>query len=133
MISEAKVWQAIATLFSTWDTTLIQWPNIPFTNQDLDNFIRVQVLTQNPKAAPPGSEWDNALLQVSLFYYKLTAQNLYGAQVIVDEIKQPEPGQDRKIYERQMLMNFRAKVNNNSFQKDIEKKADIVDNRVMFY
>ena len=53
--------------------------------------------------------------------------------VIVDEIKQPEPGQDTKVYEKQMLMNFTAKVNNNSFQKDIEKKADIVDNRVMFY
>ncbi|OQX80138.1 MAG: hypothetical protein B6D61_02410 [Bacteroidetes bacterium 4484_249] len=53
--------------------------------------------------------------------------------VIVDEIKQPEPGQDKKMFERQMLMNFTSKVNNNSFEKAIEKKADIVDNRVIFY
>ncbi|MBC8487434.1 MAG: peptidylprolyl isomerase [Bacteroidetes bacterium] len=53
--------------------------------------------------------------------------------VIVDEIIDPEPNQDRKMYERQMLMNFRAKVNNNSFLQALEEKADIIDNRVMFY
>ncbi len=53
--------------------------------------------------------------------------------VIVDEIKKPDEGEDYKIYERQLLMNFRAKVNNNSFTKTLEKEADIVDNRVDFY
>ena len=53
--------------------------------------------------------------------------------VIVDEIIDPEPNQDRKMYERQMLMNFRAKVNNNSFLQALEEKADIIDNRVTFY
>lgn len=53
--------------------------------------------------------------------------------VIVDEIDRPKEGEDYKIYERQLLMNFRAKVNNNSFTKTLQEKADIVDNRVKFY
>lgn len=53
--------------------------------------------------------------------------------VIVDEMNKPKEGEDYKTYERQLLMNFRAKVNNNSFTKTLEEKADIVDNRVRFY
>jgi hypothetical protein len=53
--------------------------------------------------------------------------------VIVDEIEKPKEGEDYKIYERQLLMNFRSKVNNNSFTKTLEEKADIVDNRVRYY
>ena len=53
--------------------------------------------------------------------------------VIVDEINKPKEGEDYTIYKRQLLMNFRAKVNNNSFTKTLEEKADIVDNRVKFY
>jgi len=53
--------------------------------------------------------------------------------VVVDEISNPKEGQDYKVYERQLLSNFTSKVNNNSFTKTLEKKADIVDNRVKFY
>jgi peptidyl-prolyl cis-trans isomerase D len=53
--------------------------------------------------------------------------------IIVDEIIKPNENEDKKIYEKQLVMNFRAKVNNNSFTKTLEEKANIVDNRVMFY
>ena len=53
--------------------------------------------------------------------------------VIVDEMDKPKESEDYKIYERQLLMNFKSKVNNNSFTKTLEKEADIVDNRVKFY
>ncbi len=53
--------------------------------------------------------------------------------VVVDEIIKPQAGEDYKIYQRQLLNNFSSKVNNNSFTKTLEKKADIVDNRVKFY
>lgn len=53
--------------------------------------------------------------------------------VIVDEISNPKEGQDYKVYERQLLSNFTSKVNNNSFTKTLEEKADVVDNRVKFY
>jgi peptidyl-prolyl cis-trans isomerase D len=59
--------------------------------------------------------------------------NSYGFFVIVDEIKNPEPGEDKKMYERQMLMNFQAKVNNNSYIQILRDQADMVDNRVMFF
>ena len=53
--------------------------------------------------------------------------------VIVDAIDKPKEEEDYKIYERQLLMNFKAKVNNNSFTKTLEEEADVVDNRVKFY
>lgn len=53
--------------------------------------------------------------------------------VIVDTKESAKEGEDYKIYERQLLMNFKSKVNNNSFAKTLEEKADIVDNRVKFY
>lgn len=53
--------------------------------------------------------------------------------VIVDELNKPKEGEDYKVYERQLLNNFVSKVNNNSFVKTLEEKADIVDNRVKFY
>jgi peptidyl-prolyl cis-trans isomerase D len=53
--------------------------------------------------------------------------------VIVDEVVPPKKGEDFSIYERQLLMNFRAKVNNNSFTNTLEEEAGIVDNRVKFY
>ncbi|MEZ5148158.1 MAG: SurA N-terminal domain-containing protein [Bacteroidales bacterium] len=52
---------------------------------------------------------------------------------IVDDISYPDPSEDNKMYKRQMLMNFQAKINNNSYLKAIEDNADIVDNRVKFY
>ncbi|MCB2221057.1 MAG: peptidylprolyl isomerase [Bacteroidetes bacterium] len=52
---------------------------------------------------------------------------------IVDEFKYPDPSEDNKMYKRQLLMNFQAKVNNNSYLQVLEDKADIVDNRVKFF
>ncbi len=53
--------------------------------------------------------------------------------VVVDNITPPAAGEDNRIYERQLLMNFRAKVNNNSYLQVLEEEADITDNRVRFY
>ena len=53
--------------------------------------------------------------------------------IIVDGITKPEGKVDKNMVEKQLLMNFQAKVNNNVYQSTIEEKADIVDNRVMFY
>ena len=53
--------------------------------------------------------------------------------IIVDEINKPNEGEDYKVYERQLLNSFTSKVNNNSYIKTLEEKADIVDNRVKFY
>jgi hypothetical protein len=52
---------------------------------------------------------------------------------IVDKFQEPDPSEDFKMYERQLLMNFSSKVNNNSYLETLQDKADIVDNRVMFY
>jgi peptidyl-prolyl cis-trans isomerase D len=52
---------------------------------------------------------------------------------IVDEFKYPGPGEDNKMYKRQLLMNFQAKVNNNSYLQILEDKADVEDNRVKFF
>ena len=51
----------------------------------------------------------------------------------VDKVIPPPAGEDHKIYEKQMLMNFQAKVNNNSYLTTLEEKSDIVDNRVKFF
>ncbi|MBN2175395.1 MAG: peptidylprolyl isomerase [Bacteroidales bacterium] len=59
--------------------------------------------------------------------------NNAGFFVIVDEINHPAAGEDKKMYERQMLMNFQAKINNNSYITTLQEKANLVDNRVMFY
>ncbi|MCD4683736.1 MAG: SurA N-terminal domain-containing protein [Bacteroidales bacterium] len=53
--------------------------------------------------------------------------------VIVDEVTQPGENEDYKIYKRQLLSNFTAKVNNNSFTKTLEEKAGVVDNRYLYY
>jgi peptidyl-prolyl cis-trans isomerase D len=53
--------------------------------------------------------------------------------VIVDEITKPDSNEDNKANRKQMEANFTAKVNNNSFLKPLEEKADIIDNRVLFY
>jgi len=53
--------------------------------------------------------------------------------IIVDEITKPGEGEDRKAFEKQLVMNFRSKVTNNSFTKTLEEKANITDNRVKFY
>lgn len=53
--------------------------------------------------------------------------------VIVDEMTKPAEGEDRKVFEKQLVSNFRGKVNNNSFNKTLEEKANITDNRVKFY
>jgi len=53
--------------------------------------------------------------------------------IIVDEIKEPDESEDKKMNERQLLMSFRSKISNNGFIKSLEEKADIVDNRVSFY
>jgi peptidyl-prolyl cis-trans isomerase D len=53
--------------------------------------------------------------------------------VIVDEVTKPAEGEDRKVFEKQLVMNFRSKVTNNSYTKTLEEKANITDNRVKFY
>lgn len=53
--------------------------------------------------------------------------------VVVDGVTEPDPNEDNKIYERQLLMNFRAKLNNNSYVNMLQEKAGIEDNRVRFY
>lgn len=53
--------------------------------------------------------------------------------VVLDEKSLPSPDEDNTIYRRQLLMNFQAKVNNNSFINVLEEEADIEDNRVQFY
>ncbi|MEZ5084498.1 MAG: peptidylprolyl isomerase [Bacteroidales bacterium] len=52
---------------------------------------------------------------------------------VLDEITPPDAKEDNKMYERQMVMNFQSKVNNNSFLDALKDYADILDNRVMFY
>ncbi|MFU8843471.1 MAG: peptidyl-prolyl cis-trans isomerase [Bacteroidales bacterium] len=51
----------------------------------------------------------------------------------VDEIQEPDPSEDFRMYERQLLMNFTSKVSNNSYLQTLQDVARIVDNRVMFY
>jgi peptidyl-prolyl cis-trans isomerase D len=53
--------------------------------------------------------------------------------VVVDEITGPTAQEDNKAYRKQTLQNFISKVTNNSFVKALEEKAEIVDNRVIFY
>ena len=53
--------------------------------------------------------------------------------LVVENITPPAPDEDNKIYQRQLLMNLRAKLNNNSYQEALKEKADITDNRVRFY
>lgn len=53
--------------------------------------------------------------------------------VVVDDIAGPDPNEDNKIYQRQLLMNFRAKLNNNSYLTMLQEEAGIEDNRVRFY
>ncbi len=53
--------------------------------------------------------------------------------VIVDEVTKPAEGEDRKVFEKQLVTNFKSKVTNNSFTKTLEEKANITDNRVKFY
>jgi peptidyl-prolyl cis-trans isomerase D len=53
--------------------------------------------------------------------------------LIVDQVTKPDEGEDRKAFEKQLVMNFKSKVNNNTFNKTLEEKADVVDNRVKFY
>ena len=52
---------------------------------------------------------------------------------MVDEIQEPDPSEDFRMYERQMLMNFSSKVTNNSYLQTLQDIARISDNRVMFY
>lgn len=53
--------------------------------------------------------------------------------VIVDEIVPINPEDDYKIYEKQLVQGFAAKVNNNSYVTILQKEADVVDNRVKFF
>jgi len=53
--------------------------------------------------------------------------------VVTDEITPPNPDEDNKIYRRQLLMNFRAKLNNNSYLNVLQDEADILDNRERFF
>jgi peptidyl-prolyl cis-trans isomerase D len=52
---------------------------------------------------------------------------------MVDEIQEPDPSEDFRMYERQLLMNFTSKVSNNNYLQALQDVARIVDNRVMFY
>ena len=53
--------------------------------------------------------------------------------VIVDGITPPNTAEDNKMYKTQLIKNFEAKVNNNSYVNTLKEQAGIVDNRVMFY
>jgi len=53
--------------------------------------------------------------------------------VEVDKLTPAPEGEDTKMYEKQLLMNFRAKVNNNTYLTTLKDEADITDNRVRFY
>jgi len=53
--------------------------------------------------------------------------------VIVDEFTNPTPGEDNKIYQAQLLQNFRSKFNSNAYLNVLQDKAEIVDNRVRFF
>ena len=49
------------------------------------------------------------------------------------DLQKPAPMEDNKIYRNQMLMNFRAKVNNSSYLQSLKKNIDIKDNRVKYF
>ncbi len=53
--------------------------------------------------------------------------------IIVDNVIKPDTTENKKMFERQLLMNFQSKVSNNGFMSVLEDNADIVDNRVSFY
>lgn len=53
--------------------------------------------------------------------------------VIVDNITKPAETEDKNIFAKQLTGNFKSKVNNNSFNKTLEEKSNLVDNRYMFY
>lgn len=51
----------------------------------------------------------------------------------VDKITPAPADEDYTMYNKQMLMNFRAKVSNNSFITTLQDNSGLVDNRVRFY
>jgi peptidyl-prolyl cis-trans isomerase D len=59
--------------------------------------------------------------------------NNAGFFVVVDELKKADLKGNTKLYEKQLLMNFVSKVNNNSYIKTLKDNTDITDNRVRFY
>ncbi|MEZ5197094.1 MAG: peptidylprolyl isomerase [Bacteroidales bacterium] len=53
--------------------------------------------------------------------------------VIVDEVTPINEEDDFRIYEKQLISGFTAKVNNNSYITILQSEADVVDNRVKFF
>jgi peptidyl-prolyl cis-trans isomerase D len=96
-------------------------PNVNFNTRNIASYgneanVIAKVFTLQPNAMSTPIKGNNAA-----FY------------LIVDEIIKPSAGEDRKAFEKQLVSNFRGKVNNNSFTKTLEEKAGLVDNRVKFY
>ncbi|NOX46989.1 MAG: hypothetical protein GXO89_08435 [Chlorobi bacterium] len=53
--------------------------------------------------------------------------------MIVDKTHEPNMSEDKKISKTQLLRSFTSSVSNGQYIKALEKKAEIVDNRVTFY
>jgi parvulin-like peptidyl-prolyl isomerase len=96
-------------------------PNVNFNTRNLGSYgneanVVAKVFTMQPNVLSEPVKGNNAA-----FY------------VMVDEITKPGESEDRKVFEKQLVSNFRGKVTNNGFTKTLEEKANLVDNRVKFY
>ncbi len=96
-------------------------PNVNFNTRNIGSYgneanVVAKVFTLQPNVLSEPIKGNNAA-----FY------------VIVDEVIKPAEGEDRKVFANQLVMNFKSKVSNNSFNKTLEEKADVEDNRVKFY
>ncbi len=59
--------------------------------------------------------------------------NNTGFFIVVDEVTKADLSGNTTLYEKQLLMNFVSKVNNNSYVKTLKENNEIIDNRVLFY
>ena len=121
-MKEAKAGSSILTdLANKMETTVDTVENINFQTRNIAGYGNeakaiAKIFTMEPGQMSDPIKGNNAAFVVE-----------------VDEFQPLPQNEDRKMYERQLLMNFRAKVNNNSYLNTIEDETGIVDNRVMFY
>ena len=111
----------ISQLAAKFDSKVDTIPNLNFQMRSISGFgnesnVLAKVFTMEPSVLSEPIKGNNAA-----FF------------VIVDEITNPGENEDYTIYKKQLLSNFTAKVNNNSYTKTLQEKADVVDNRVKFY
>jgi peptidyl-prolyl cis-trans isomerase D len=111
----------IAQIASKLDSKVDTIPNLTFQSRSITGYgnegnVLAKVFTMEPNVLSEPIKGNNAA-----FF------------VIVDEITNPDKNEDYTIYKRQLLSNFTAKVNNNSYTTTLQEKADVVDNRVKFY